>query len=67
MPRTPVMPIFSGFIELLGLNLFQEAGLSDLIVPYDISNRLHQKVETRAIFRLTTPIAIAPIRYRGRY
>jgi hypothetical protein len=46
MPRTPVMPIFSGFIELLGLNLFQEAGLSDLIVPYDISNRLHQKVET---------------------
>src|SRR6185503_4517096 len=43
MPRTPVMPIFSGFIELLGLNLIQEAGLSDLIVHYDISNSLSTK------------------------
>src|SRR6185295_9273574 len=46
MPRTPVMPIFSGFIELLGLNLFRKLGLSDLIVHYDRSNSLHQKVET---------------------
>src|SRR6185436_14056340 len=46
MPRTPVMPIFSGFIETFWTE-FQEAGLSDLIVPHDKTDRLHQKVDKR--------------------
>src|SRR4029079_12483118 len=47
IPRTPVMPIFSGFIETFLVLNSQEAGLLDLIVPHDISNRLHQKVDAR--------------------
>src|SRR6185436_6391548 len=44
IPRTPVMPIFNGFIEFRTEYLWK-LGVSDLILPYVISNRLHQKVD----------------------
>src|SRR5215203_5237144 len=40
IPRTPVMPIFSGFIDtFFELNTQESWVLSDLIVPHDISPR----------------------------
>src|ERR1044071_4581707 len=47
IPRTPAMPIFSGLIESFGTEYLWKLGVSDLILPHDESNRLHQKVDTR--------------------
>src|SRR5215212_9541811 len=45
IPRTPVMPIFNGFIEVPELNVSGSWAWSGLILPHDISKRLHQKVD----------------------
>src|SRR6185369_184861 len=42
IPRTPVMPIFNGFIEVS--DDLWKLGVSDLILPHDQSKCLHQKV-----------------------
>src|SRR4029079_5031064 len=47
IPRTPVMPIFNGFIEVS--DDLWKLGVSDLILPHDQSKCLHQKVDKRFI------------------
>src|SRR4029079_5022769 len=45
IPRTPVMPICNGFIEVS--DDLWKLGVSDSILPHDQSKCLHQKVDKR--------------------